>query len=106
VAEHDVRGVGDMTIELQQPNGDRSAPRHETVPVVLDFVHPVRPGRRLRRFGRQTWGDEAGRQRHGAAYSGREWLGEATVALPFNRSKSPARILSTPQLGGRALLVG
>jgi hypothetical protein len=73
---------------------------------VLDFVHPVRPGRRLRRFGRQTWGDEAGRQRHGAAYSGREWLGEATVALPFNRSKSPARILSTPQLGGRALLVG
>jgi hypothetical protein len=46
-----------------EPDAQGVAPSHEPVAVVLDLVQPRLAGRRLRRLGRQTWRDEAGRER-------------------------------------------
>jgi hypothetical protein len=70
--------------------------------VVLDLVQPCVAARRLRRFSRQAWRDEAERQGHGPAIgrwrwarqsnargSGKHvgWLGEALLDVDARRRR-------------------
>jgi hypothetical protein len=57
-----VAGGPIMTVAGQQPNPDRQgiASGHQPVAVMLDFVHPARPGWRLLARGWQARLDEAG----------------------------------------------
>jgi len=50
-----------VSVAGEQPDADRGPPRHQAIAVMLDFVNPVRAGRRSAGWGWEAGCDEARR---------------------------------------------
>ena len=65
IKDRSLAGTPVVSVSRQQPDADRVAPSHQAIAVMLDFVDPVRPGRRALGGRGQARLDEAAARRRG-----------------------------------------
>jgi len=77
-----------MPVPREQPHTDTVASRHDAETVVLDFVQPIRPGRRSFGRGRQARFDKADQitsthTQHARLIARFDFLFQPKTAVPF-----------------------